>query len=145
MASLIQRDERQIMPVFEKPNLPFWKTGNLNISHDFFGDKLQVLLQIVGQGSHQNMFIGIFYSSGIHPFHVVVINQRTQNWLYTGASAFSEKTSVIGIAFQFFVHFVIERFVDRIIYLFKLGHSTTTFCAKRTIFAVAFATAVDFF
>ena len=142
---LIRKYEVVILQFQKKPELSLWNVHRLYISVDFFGDKLQVLLQIVGQGSHQNMFIGIFYSSGIHPFHVVVINQRTQNWLYTGASAFSEKTSVIGIAFQFFVHFVIERFVDRIIYLFKLGHSTTTFCAKRTIFAVALATAVDFF
>ena len=88
------------------------------------------------------MFVGVFYSSGMHPVHVVVINQRTQNWLYAGTSAFSEKTSIISIAVEFFVHFIIERFVDRSVDLFKLGCFTTAFCSQRTIFAITLATAI---
>ena len=113
-----------------------------NISMDFFGDKLQIFLKIISESRHQNMFVGIFYSSGIHPFHVVVINQRAQNWLYPRTSAFSEETGVIWIAVEFFVHFIIKWFVDRSIDLFKFCCFTTAFCSQRTIFTIALAATI---
>ena len=52
LAGLIKRYERQIIPVFEKTKLPFWKPCNLHISNDFFRGKLQKFLQIVRESSH---------------------------------------------------------------------------------------------
>lgn len=43
------------------------------------------------------------------------------------------------------MHFIIDRFVDGIINLFKFCRFATTLRAKWAIFAVAFTAAVDFF
>lgn len=116
----------------------------MDISIDFFADELHIFLQIVRECRHQNMFVRVLYSSCIHPLHVVVIDKRAQNGFNTGTSAFGEETGVVRIALEFLVHFIVKRFVDGIINLFKFGHFSAAFCSKWTVFAIPFTATVDF-
>ena len=45
-------------------------------------DEFQILFQIITQRCHQNMFIGLCHTSTVDAFHIVVVNQCPQNWLY---------------------------------------------------------------
>ena len=45
----------------------------------------------------------------------MIIDQSSQNRLYSGTSAFGEEAGVIGIAGEFLVHFIVERFVNAVI------------------------------
>ncbi len=60
------------------------------------------------------MFVRLSHTSGINPFHIVMVDQRAQNRLYARTSALGKETSVIGIAPQLFVHFIVQVFVDAV-------------------------------
>jgi hypothetical protein len=62
---------------------------------------------------------------------------------YSRTPAFGKETGVIWVTVEFFVHFIVQVFVDGSIYFFKLRHFSTTFGPERTVFAIPFAASVD--
>lgn len=75
---------------------------------NFSGEEFQILLQVVSECCHQNMFVRLSHTSGINPFYVMVVDQRPKNRLYARTSALGKETGVIGIAPEFFVHRIVQ-------------------------------------
>ena len=89
------------------------------------------------------MLVCLSHTARIYSLHVVMVNQRAQNRLHSGTSAFGKHTRVVGVAVEFFVHRIIQRFVDAVIQFFKLRNLATTFGPERTVFAIPFAASVN--
>jgi hypothetical protein len=60
-------------------------------------------------------------------FHVAVVDERSQNRLYSRTSPLGKETCVIGIATQFFVHLIVQRFVDAVIQFLEPGDLSAAF------------------
>ena len=64
------------------------------------------------------MLVGLPDASGVHPFHVQKIDECAQDRLYR---CVSYPHNPFGVKrFHFLMHLVIERFVNTVVYLFKL-------------------------
>src|SRR5690606_36476819 len=117
--------------------------GNPDSYRDwFFAGELQVFFEVIGQGRHQYVLIGLCHSSGVDAFHVVVVDERSQDRFYGGASSFGEKSGVVLVPVQLFLHPVIQRFVKAVFYLFELGYFSTTSGSKGTIPAILFTASI---
>ena len=125
-----------------KPKLPFWKVHDLNVAVNFAGNKLQVFFQVVGQRSHQDVFVGLTHAAGINPFHVVMVDEGSQHRLYARTPPLGKETCVIGIAPQFFVHFIVQGFVDAVFYLLEFRDLAATLRSQRAVTTGALAAAV---
>ena len=67
----------------------------MNVAVNFAGNKLQVFFQVVGQRSHQYVFIGLSHASRVDSLHIVVVDEASQNRLYARTPAFGEKPGVV--------------------------------------------------
>ena len=124
--------------------LPLFQGNNLGNWDGFFHHKTQVFLQVVSQGCHHHVLVGLGHAATVNSSHIVVVNERTQNRFYCAAAPL-DQPAMIGLVFrQFLVHLVIQRLVDTVFYLFKLGDFTTTFRSERTFSTVLFTTSVAF-
>src|SRR5690554_6218401 len=88
------------------------------------------------------MFIGLRHSPRVYPFHIVVVDECTQNGLHRTAPPFGKASRVVLIAVKFLMHLVVKRFVYAFLQFFKFCYLAATHCPKRTIFTVFFAAAV---
>jgi len=61
----------------------------------FFLDKTQAFFQIVGQGGHQSMFVGLGHSPAVNPSQIVVVDEHSQDRFHRAASPFSQKAGVV--------------------------------------------------
>lgn len=73
-------------PLVKKPKASFWKVHYLGIAVNFPADELQILLQVVGERRHQNVFVSIFNSPGVLS-SCCDVNQRAKHRLYARTSA----------------------------------------------------------
>ena len=88
------------------------------------------------------MFVGILHSAGVYSLHTVEVDQSAQNWFYRAAASLGEKAHVVFIFIEFFVYFVVQRFVDAVFNLFELRDLATAGFPKRTVLKVLLAAAV---
>ena len=81
----------------------------------------------IPSGTGQAMFVGLSHTSRVNSLHVVMVNQRAENRLYARTSAFGKETGVIWITAQFFVHFIVQWFVDAVIQFLELRDLSAAF------------------
>ena len=72
-----------------------------------FAAELQVLFKIVAECCHQNMFIGLRHPTAIDAFHIVVVNQRAQHRLYSGAPPLYQPPVVCFVGSELLMHLVV--------------------------------------
>ena len=86
-----------------------------------FSHELDILLQVIGKGTHQYMFVGVLYASCVYTFHVYKVDQCSQHRLYGAAAHATDALGVCHVAMQLFMHFIIQWFVDAVIKFLELG------------------------
>ena len=79
------------------------------------------------------MFVGLSHAARVDSLHVVMVDEGSQNRLYARTSPFGKEAGVIGIATQFFVHFIVQRFVDAVFYLLELRDLAATLRSQRAV------------
>src|SRR5690606_3501914 len=88
---------------------------------------------------HQYVFVGLFHTPGVDSFHIVMVDECTQDRFYCAATAFGQKTCVVFVFVQLFVHLVIQRLMKTVFNLFEPGDFSTTLCSERSISAIILA------
>ena len=53
------------------------------------------------------MLICLCHAAAVDPFHIVMIDKRAQNRFYRAAAPFGEKTGVVFVTVQLFVHLIV--------------------------------------
>src|SRR5690606_13747531 len=85
------------------------------------------------------MFVGLCHASGVNAFHIMVVDECSQNGFYRATSPFDQSSMVSFVFCKFLMHFIVQRLVDAFIYLFKLRSFAATSCSQWAIFTVSFA------
>ena len=79
---------------------------------DFPSGEVEVLFEIVSEGRHHHVFVGLGHPPAVDPAHVHKVDQRTQYRLYRPASDLADPLGIGRISGQFSVHAVIVGLVD---------------------------------